>query len=207
MAWIKVDDQMIDHPKIEPLSKDAFWWIHKGLSYANRFLTDGVLPKIFVAKVPAAVLKELTTIRAGQRNPVWHRGKSGNVRIHDFKDYQPSKTEVERDRRRNRARQAKWRSEHKKGKTRNTDSNAVSNGVTNSAPARPGPAGTVPPVVPQGGRHRTRRSRHLPSADPSAIQQALDTRRRRQEMAAAGMSADEIEVVLEREHLERKKAS
>jgi hypothetical protein len=140
MAWIKVDDQMVDHPKIESLSDAAFRWTHRGLSYANRFLTNGRLPVAFTSKVPAAVVDELTTIRPGHQSPVWHRDADGTMKIHDFKKYQPSKAEVERERRLARARQAKWR---------HARSNAVTNGGGHGAPARPsGPSASPSPLKP-----------------------------------------------------------
>lgn len=140
MPWIKVDDQMVHHPKIKPLSDAAFRWVHEGLSYANRFLTDGVLSPDFVAQVPAAVLAELTTVRVGQKNPVWHRTDDCHVVIHDFRDYQPTKSEVERERRKARKRQAKWRAAIGKNKR---VSNGVTNTVINGAPTRHGPAPSI----------------------------------------------------------------
>lgn len=70
------------------------------------------------------------------------------------------------------------------------------------------PAGSKPPVVPQGGRKsKRRRIGEVPAAKPEAIEQGLETRRRRQAMADAGMKPDEIEAVFEREYEERKAAS
>lgn len=204
MAWIRIDDQMVDHPKIRPLSAEAFLWLHRGLSYANRFLTNGELFTDFMTLVPPAIVDELTTVRPGQKNPVWHLAKNGHAVIHDFRDYQPTKSEVERERKKNRKRQAKWRAAIGKNKR-------VSHAVINGAPARPSPARSVPPVVPQGGRarKRTRRGRPDPfvAADPVAVQQQIETRRRREAMAADGMSPEDIEAVFEREHDARKQAS
>lgn len=69
------------------------------------------------------------------------------------------------------------------------------------------PSGSIPPVVPQGGRSRRRRRSFDAVADPIAVNQAIETRRRRQLMADAGMSDVEIEAVLEREFEARKAAS
>ena len=118
---------MPDHPKVEPLSDAAFRWIFRGLSYANRFLTNGALPTAFLAKVPAGVQEELVT--AG----VWKVTRK-KVCIHDYLVYQPSKADVERERQRNRDRQKRFRQSH--------GSNGVTkrNGVSNGAPSRPGPS-------------------------------------------------------------------
>jgi hypothetical protein len=62
-----------------------------------------------------------------------------------------------------------------------------------------------PPKPPVGGRSRKGRlAKAQPVADPVAVAQALETKRRRAEMEAAGMSEVEIESVFEREYLERR---
>lgn len=65
------------------------------------------------------------------------------------------------------------------------------------------------PQPPKGGysKRRGRNLREVPKANPEAEAQAIETRRRRAEMAEQGMSEAEIEAQLEREYLERKAAS
>ena len=160
MSWIKIDDQMVDHPKIAPLPDAAFRWVHKALSYAGRFLTNGVLPPAFLDQVPKAVRTELVTRR------VWERA-AGSTRIHDYLKYQPSRAKVERERTNNRQRQEKFQEKFRREKvtgkvTRESRvNNAVSNGVTNSAPTRPGPSPSIKrrtPLPPSGeGGLRIRR--------------------------------------------------
>lgn len=155
MPWIKTDDQMVDHPKYEAVSAEAFKWAHRGLSYANRFLTDGHLPVAFTSKVPDHVMTELTTIVPGQKNPVWHRNADASVEIHDFHDYQPTKKEVETERRKARRRQAKWRkTKGKPGVSRNAKHNAL----LTLPPTRSRPVRTDPPNPrSRGGQKATRR--------------------------------------------------
>lgn len=94
MTWIKLHDNVIRHPKIAPLTHAGFrWWI-RGLCYASEFLTDGVLPDVFVSEVPRAIYDEL------QRNGLWERDVSGTTRIHDYLDHQTSRATVDRERRR-----------------------------------------------------------------------------------------------------------
>lgn len=72
------------------------------------------------------------------------------------------------------------------------------------------PSGLDQPPNPLPGGLRKRRGpklREVPKADQASIDQAIETRRRRAEMAERGMSEDEIEAQLEREYLERKKVS
>lgn len=94
MTWIKLHDNVIRHPKIARLTNAAFrWWI-RGLCYASEFLTDGVLPDVFVSEVPKSINDEL------QRNGLWERDVSGTTRIHDYLDHQTSRATVDRERRR-----------------------------------------------------------------------------------------------------------
>ncbi len=87
MTWIKLDDNAVDHPKVETLSDRAFRWWVKGLSYASRFLTNGVLPPIFWKKVPTQSRAELTTHR------LWD-WVDPNFHIHDYLAHQSSKETV-----------------------------------------------------------------------------------------------------------------
>lgn len=155
MPWVKTDDQMVDHPKYEAVSPEAFKWAHRGLSYANRFLTDGHLPIAFTSKVPDAIMDELTTIVPGQRNPVWHRNADRSVEIHDFLIYQPSRKAVEKERRKAKRRQAKWRkTKGKPAKKRN----AVTNALVTVPPTRSRPGTQYPPTPRVAGGLRILRS-------------------------------------------------
>ena len=156
MTWIRIDDQMPDHPKIEPLSDAAFRWTIRALSYANRFLTNGVLPSAFLDRVPDDVRGELVT------RGVWEQGRDGHTRIHDYLDYQPSKAEIQRQRKATRQRVARFREREKEprpAQSRNAVTNAVTNAVSNGAPvpSRPTPPrpsrGTKesPPIPPFAG--------------------------------------------------------
>jgi hypothetical protein len=85
MGWLRLDDAFGDHPKIAGLSDRAFRAHVLGLLYCARYLTDGQVPK---AKGPTArIASELE--RAG----LWSSTKRGWV-IHDFLDYNPSRSET-----------------------------------------------------------------------------------------------------------------
>jgi hypothetical protein len=95
MTWIKLNDNVPRHPKIAGLSDRAFrWWIH-ALCYASEFLTDGVLPPVFIATVPRKAWEDL--IAAG----LWYVDDAGRLLVHDYLKHQNSKAIVERERRRN----------------------------------------------------------------------------------------------------------
>lgn len=137
MTWVKLDDQLPEHPKAEGVSSAAMWLHVAGICYCNRQLTDGEIPKTRVARLvtdrrPEALAAELVT--AG----LWH-DKGDSYEVHDYLDFQPSKEKVENDRVTAKERQRKSRARH--GVT-----GSVTDGVTSDAPARPGPV-PVPPVV------------------------------------------------------------
>jgi len=95
MTWIKLNDNVPRHPKIAGLSDRAFrWWIN-GLCYASEFLTDGVLPPVFLATVPRKAWEELIGA------DLWYVDDAGRLLIHDYLKHQTSKATIERERRRN----------------------------------------------------------------------------------------------------------
>lgn len=81
MAWVRLDDNMADHPKIVGLSDGAFRAFVAGLCYCNRHLTDGCLPAGFSRR------KLSTELVA---NGLWIATETGFT-IHDYLEYQPSK--------------------------------------------------------------------------------------------------------------------
>lgn len=92
MTWIKVDDQMPDHPKVAGLTDAAFRLHVTGLCYSGRYLTDGAIPSTVVA-------------RSGVRNPeraaaelvsfgVWNATETG-FEIDGYLDHQRSRAEAE----------------------------------------------------------------------------------------------------------------
>ena len=114
MSWFKFDDNAVDHPKLASLTDRAFRWWVKGLSYASRFLTDGVLHPIFWKQVPKQSRAELT----GAKLWDWD---DPNFQIHDYLHHQIGKAEIEQDKERNREKAKKFRdrrrAERRKGDT------------------------------------------------------------------------------------------
>jgi len=102
MTWFRFDDNAVDHPKVESLSDRAFRWWVRGLSYASRFLTNGVLPPIFWKKTPSNCRNELSN--GGLWD--WH---DPNFHIHDYDKYQTLKGDVEHQRERNREKNKTYR--------------------------------------------------------------------------------------------------
>lgn len=126
MTWIKLDDNAVDHPKVDSLSDRAFRWWVKGLSYASRFLTDGVLPPVFWKKVPANDRKELTG------NKLWDY-IDPDMHIHDYLTHQSSKDDVQAEKQRNREKVAAFR-ERRKNERRNPVTGNSNQPVTGNTP-------------------------------------------------------------------------
>lgn len=87
MPWVKLDDAFFDHPKIANLSDTAAVAFLRSICYANRNLTDGFIPmrkaREFAKRKAAAELA-----------PSLWEVVEGGFRIHDYLDYQPSKSQV-----------------------------------------------------------------------------------------------------------------
>lgn len=93
MAWAKLDDQFVEHPRISGLSDKAFRLHVASICHASRKLTDG-----HISVTDARVLRALT--RTGARHVdelldagVWNTNGDGWV-IRDYLDYNPSADEV-----------------------------------------------------------------------------------------------------------------
>jgi len=94
-GWIKLDDGMPEHPKIEALAGHSAWAFVCSLAYSSRNLTDGF--------VPQHAAHRMADDASGGR---WHEVRDELVaavlwepvengyKIHDYLDYQRSKTEV-----------------------------------------------------------------------------------------------------------------
>jgi hypothetical protein len=121
LSWFKFDDNAVDHPKLASLTDRAFRWWVKGLSYASRFLTDGVLHPMFWKQVPKQSRAELT----GARLWDW---EDPNFQIHDYLHHQIGKHEIEQDKERNREKAKAYRERRRADRRK-----PVTGNVTDSA--------------------------------------------------------------------------
>lgn len=136
MAWVKLDDQFPDHPKVDGLSDGAFRLHVSGLCHAGRYLTDGHIPKDRPSRLMAnyrpKFLKEL--IDSG----LWLQTPDGYM-IHAFTEFNKTKAWWEEKRAKDAQRLADWRAR-----------NAVGNAVTSEVSNEGGNARPVPVPVPGG---------------------------------------------------------
>lgn len=149
MTWFKVDDGFHSHPKTLTCSLAARGlWVSAG-AWAAHHLTEGAVPAGALALLGAtqALAEELCA------SGLWTRTRTG-YKFHDWHTYQPTRAQVEADRKANAERQKRYR-ENKRNGVRN----AVTNGATNGTPTRPDPP-------PKGGEGR-RRATPAARADPA----------------------------------------
>lgn len=93
MAWVKIDDRFPEHPKVLALGDDYEHGITlylRGLCYAASNLTDGFVPSRFV-RADGDTAERLVEVG------LWRIADGGFV-IHDYLQYQPSKTDAARRR-------------------------------------------------------------------------------------------------------------
>jgi len=136
MPWSRIDDDFYDHPKIVAAGPCGIALFVCGLSYCNRYLTDGFIPAAQVKRLidvddPLELAEHLVSV--GLFEPA-----DGGYQIHDYLDYNPSAAETKRQREANAKRQAEWRGQRKAPDPEqdngqdNKDTNSVTNGVTDS---------------------------------------------------------------------------
>lgn len=120
MPWVRLDEHAMDHPKVASLSDGAFRLWVAGLSYCQKFLTNG-----FISTV---ALKALRPFSPKRRQDIvsarlWDEAENG-VQVHDYLDWNDSREKVL-----NAREAAKQRVERHRDKR---VSNAVTNGATNA---------------------------------------------------------------------------
>jgi hypothetical protein len=116
--WVKFDDGFADHPKVEALSSDAFRLHVMAICYAGRYLTDGCIPTAWATRRSSA--EAIAELEGGR---LWEPTDDGWI-IHDYCDYNPSRSEVDRQRKEAQARKDAWR-ERKVERKRDADGTAT----------------------------------------------------------------------------------
>lgn len=114
MPWLRIDDGMVEHLKVASLSDAAFRVHVEALSFCARNLTDGHIPEA-IAKNRGWSRKARELIRAG----LWHAVEGGHE-IHDYLEYNPSREQVEAERKAARERMNRLRSPDVRANKRRT---------------------------------------------------------------------------------------
>ena len=116
MAWVKVDDQIDQHPKVVQAGPLALALYVAGLAYCNRSLTDGFIPSSVARRLVdwqatdkagnewalayvdqqggTATVNSVSVINSLVEFGLWDRA-SGGYRVHDYEHYQPTRAQVQ----------------------------------------------------------------------------------------------------------------
>lgn len=138
MPWFRVDDTLSSHPKARAAGLAAMGlWTVSG-AYSAQYLTEGHVPEWYVTGWPQGKKLAAQLVTAGLWMPA-----DGGWQFHQWEERQPTKEQVEADRKATRIRQQQWR-DRKKAKpvtptVTNAVDNTVTNGVTNASPTLPIP--------------------------------------------------------------------
>lgn len=141
MSWGRIDDGMLDHEKWLRVEELGGWaecvavWM-ACLLYANRQSTDGAVPVTWLRRGTPLGLRALKAADILVEAGLFERGDA-EYRIHDFLEYNESRTQ----RRERRDATAKRVADHRAKRVGNSVTSEVTNTVSNSSPgpARPGP--------------------------------------------------------------------
>jgi hypothetical protein len=119
VAWVRIEPDIFGNRKLQGCSMAAKLLYLGAIAYSNQNLRDGVLSQSDLAVVAAGVEVKLgsrtVTELVGRR--LFEDGEGGEVRIHDYLKYQPSRADVLRDRAASTDRKSRWRSRRKNGVT------------------------------------------------------------------------------------------
>lgn len=136
MGWVYLDDKFTEHPKTLRVGGDAAWLLVCAISYANRNITGGFVPKNAMKKISdrRAVPK---LVRALLDAEYLHEVEGG-YRIHDYEQWQRSSKEeqVRRHERAKKAAAARWEKEKPSDATEHASSNAQASNEQCSADAK-----------------------------------------------------------------------
>lgn len=113
MAWVRLHDGAMTHPKIVGLSDKAFrLWVW-GLSYSQQHLTDGAIPAV---AVPGRLKRAAADLMAAR---LWD-AVGADFTVHDYLDWNDSRATVTQKRTEAKARMANAR-ERRNGDRRSGD--------------------------------------------------------------------------------------
>lgn len=92
MEWVKIDDNLPDHPKVLAIPREhraeAMWLFVRANCYCSRNLTDGFVPLGYFDDAQATVQHLLEVGLLDDAPPTGYR-------VHDYLDYNRSKEQVE----------------------------------------------------------------------------------------------------------------
>lgn len=167
MGWFRVDDGFHSHPKVLAVGNEAAGLYVRCGSWCAQHRTDGQIPREI-----ALLYGNTGCVSFLEAEGLWIPTKTG-WRMHDYLAYNPSKKQVEAERRKAADRQKRYRERH----AEDHESNAVTDGVTHaSVTPSVTPSVTVPHPIPLTTTTTTKNTPPLRGAPPSAAPPGPNTR-------------------------------
>lgn len=100
MGWVRISDDFYDHPAHVGLDLAAWGLWTWSLAWANRNLTDGIIPRAVVKRMDPDGATSGALIDAGR----WIALDGDRIEIHDYLAFQPSAEQIKRKREKDRER-------------------------------------------------------------------------------------------------------
>lgn len=146
MAWFKVDDGFHDHPKVDNLSLEAIGLWIMCATWSSRHLTDGVVPFARIVKLGgnAELCSELVRANMWRTSEdVRDAGSPNTYEYVNWGDWNPTKDDVQEDRKKARERMKNLRSKQsdqgKRSGEQTANERRTSGDVRDPVPSRPVP--------------------------------------------------------------------
>lgn len=164
MPWFKIDDGFHCHPKVLAAGTPAVGLYVRCGSWAAQQASDGIVPKQ-VARMYGTPRMIKALIEAG----MWHQKghdcpscpelDANSYAIHEYLDRNPSRVDIEKERKAKSERQQKWREGKKKQQVKQGDTSDVDASTDASrrhhGDAAPNPTQPVPPPSPEEKEEKT----------------------------------------------------
>lgn len=137
MSWLKIDDGIMDHPKVEAAIDEAGPWVVavylRSMCHAAKGLTDGKISRRAAKRLLADVDESDAVLGALVANGLWD-DLGGNYQVHDYLDYNPTREKVQAEREAARLRKDASRKRSRDRSRRDTDRDNRCDGQRESQP-------------------------------------------------------------------------
>lgn len=118
MAWIRLSDNYVDHPKFQALSDGSFRLWHEAMAFCRRHQSDGFF-SFSVMKgfryYTKGREKQLATPHEPGARPLWSLVPGGGYKVHDYLEWNLSKEEEANEKTGAAARMRKFRAKPESG--------------------------------------------------------------------------------------------
>lgn len=138
--WVRIDENAMAHPKIGALSDGAFRLWVQALAYCQTYLTDGVVSRVALSGLRACSQKRKGDLIAAG---LWHASDDGGITVHDFLEWNDSRTRVLAARTQARERVQKFRGSRLSNAVTERVCNAVTEPVCNGVRSPNVPSGVL----------------------------------------------------------------